>query len=269
MCQSRLARFCVNHLHSDKPLNHYAILKRLSNLLEECSINNSDDYTKIEDLINQYGQNAIEQLLHLYTLETKFYRILHKDCLPLALPLFIHLPNLKERFFKGRVYRGVHMTYEVLLVYQMAMETPGTVLQTRSFSSTSINRCVAEHFAHLEKKNNERKFCVLLIFDFPDVCDQAINLTRISNDKPCLSEYEDENEVLILPWTLFEVKHIRNATDEDELFTIYLTNIIITKKNLLSTFKWSWVEFKKGIIKEKKLKFDCAFQKHKTSMSKN
>ncbi|CAF4988419.1 unnamed protein product [Rotaria sp. Silwood1] len=170
------------------------------------------------------------------------YRILHKDCLPLALPLFIHLPNLKERFFKGRVYRGVHMTYEVLLVYQMAMETPGTVLQTRSFSSTSINRCVAEHFAHLEK---------------------------ISNDKPCLSEYEDENEVLILPWTLFEVKHIRNATDEDDLFTIYLTNIIITKKNLLSTFKWSWVEFKKGIIKEKKLKFDCAFQKHKTSMSKN
>ncbi|CAF5050087.1 unnamed protein product, partial [Rotaria sp. Silwood1] len=71
------------------------------------------------------------------------YRILHKDCLPLALPLFIHLPNLKERFFKGCVYRGVHMTYEVLLVYQMAMETPGTVLQTRSFSSTSINRCVA------------------------------------------------------------------------------------------------------------------------------
>ncbi|CAF4966834.1 unnamed protein product, partial [Rotaria sp. Silwood1] len=66
---------------------------------EECSINNSDDYIKIEDLINQYGQNenAIEQLLHLYTLETKFYRILHKDCLPLALPLFIHLPNLKER----------------------------------------------------------------------------------------------------------------------------------------------------------------------------
>ncbi|CAF3785527.1 unnamed protein product [Rotaria sp. Silwood1] len=74
MCQSRLARFCVNHLHSDKPLNHYVILKRLNNLLEECSINNSDDYIKIEDLINQYGQNenAIEQLLHLYTLETKF-----------------------------------------------------------------------------------------------------------------------------------------------------------------------------------------------------
>ncbi|CAF3891244.1 unnamed protein product, partial [Rotaria sp. Silwood1] len=98
---------------------------------------------------------------------------------------------------------------------------------------------------------------------------QAINLARVSMDKPCLSEYEDEQEVLILPWTLFEVKRIKKATDEDDLSMIYLTNIVIPKKNLISTFKWTWTEFKKKLIKEKRLQFDCAFQKYKVSMTKN
>ncbi|CAF1905850.1 unnamed protein product [Rotaria magnacalcarata] len=271
MCQSSFGRFCVNFFHSDEPLDHRSIMKRLKHLLEEVKISNYDDYAKIDDLVTQYEQQEglIEQLLHLYTLETKFYDILKTDCLPLAIPLFIHLPKLKERFFKGRVYRGMHMTYEQLLTYQIATEIPGTLLQTRSFSSTSMNRSVAEEFAYLKKKDNDKKFCVLFIFDFPDVCDQAINLTRISSDKPCLSEYENEQEVLILPWTLFEVKRVRKASDEDDLCTIYLTNIIIPKKNLLSTFKWSYVEFKKNIIKERKFQFNCAFQKYKTSLTKN
>ncbi|CAF1436864.1 unnamed protein product [Rotaria sordida] len=232
MCQSSFCRFCVNHFHNDEPLDHHSILIRLNNLLEESKINDAEDYIKINDLIKQYkhNDNAIEQLLHLYTLETHFYRILKKDCLPLAIPLFIHLPKLKDRFFRGCVYRGMKMTYEELLIYQKAMEKPGTVLQTRTFSSTSVNRSIAEEFACLEKKDNEKKFCVLLVFDFPNTCDQAINLSRVSNDKPCLSEYEDEEEVLILPWTLFEVKRIREPTDEDNLCIIYLNNIMIQKK---------------------------------------
>ncbi|CAF3977610.1 unnamed protein product [Rotaria sordida] len=271
MCQSRFGRFCVNNFHKDEPLDHHSILMRLNNLLEEISINNSDDYMKINDIIKQYVQDddSIEQLLHLYTLETKFYRVLKEDCLPLAIPLFIHLPKLKDRFFRGRVYRGMHMAHEELLIYQRAIEISGTVLQTRTFSSTSINRSIAEEFAYLKKKDNEKKFCVLLVFDFPNTCDQAINLSRVSNDKPCLSEYEDEEEVLILPWTLFEVRRIRKPTDEDDLCIIYLTNIMIPKRNILSTFKWTWTEFTNKLVKEKKLQFDCAFQKYKPSMTKN
>ncbi|CAF5134046.1 unnamed protein product [Rotaria sp. Silwood1] len=87
-------------------------------------------------------------------------------------------------------------------------------------------------------------------------------------DKPCLSEYEDEQEVLILPWTLFEVKRIKKAADEDDLSMIYLTNIVIPKKNLLTTFTWSCAELKKNLIKEKRLQFNCAFQKYKTPRTK-
>ena len=98
---------------------------------------------------------------------------------------------------------------------------------------------------------------------FPNECDQAINLSRISSDTPCLSEYENEKEVLILPWTLFEVTNIEKSSDEDDLCIVHLTNIIIPKKNLLSSFKWTWVDLKDQLVKGKKLKLECAFQKYK------
>ena len=91
------------------------------------------------------------------------------------------------------------MPDEQLLIYQMAMDTLGTVLQTCAFSSTSIDRHVAEQFAYVKAKKNEKDLCVLFVLNFPNACDQAINLSRISNDTPCLSEYENEKEVLILP----------------------------------------------------------------------
>ena len=149
------------------------------------------------------------------------------------------------------------------------MDTPGTLLQTRSFSSTSIDRNVAEEFAYFKTKKREDDLCVLFIFDFPDVCDQAINLSRISADSPCLSEYENEKEVLILPWTLFEVTNVKKSIHDDELCIVELTNIIIPKKNLFSSFRWTWVELKNQLAKEKKVKLECAFQKYKPSVTTN
>jgi len=265
MCQSSFGRFCVNRFHSDEPLNNETILWRLHRLLNDTNVNNSDDYLKIQDLIHQFEQNtnSIEHLLHLYTLETRFYRILKEDCMPLAMPLFMNLQKLKYRFFKGRVYRGMRMSSEQISIYQIAMEMSGTLLQTKSFSSTSMNRNVAEEFAYLKSKNPENNFCVLFIFDFPDISDQAINLSRLASDIPSISEYEDEEEVLILPWTLFEVTQIRPATDQDCLYKIHLTNRPIPKKGLLSTFKWTIADIKHQMAKSGKVKFECAFQKYK------
>ncbi|UJR16275.1 hypothetical protein I4U23_003181 [Adineta vaga] len=270
MCQSRFCRFCINHFHSDEPLDQRTIIKRLNHILEQIVMTKFDDDIKANDLIEHYQQDpsSIEYLLHLYTLETSFYRQLQDDCLPLAIPLFIHLPKLEQRFFMGRTYRGVHLNYEQFLTYQYAMETPGTLLQTRSFSSTSKNRLIAEEFAYENNEKDSKDLLhVLLVFHFPDQCDQAINLSRVSSDIPCLSEYEYEEEVLILPWTLFEVTRVHRAHHDEDFYTIYLTNVIIPNKNLLSTFKWSWTELKNQFIKEKKLKFDCGFQKYKSTVT--
>lgn len=270
MCQSRLGRFCINHLHSDEPLEHRTITKRLNDLLQQIKLHpEEDDDAKAVELLHLYEQNpdAIEHLLHLYTLETSFYRRLKNDCLPLAIPLFIHLPKLKDRFFKGRVYRGMHLTREQLTSYQLAMDMRGTLLQTRSFSSTSVKRSIAEQFAYEKAARHSDELHVLFVFDFPRPSDQAINLSRTSSSVSCLSEYEDEAEVLILPWALFEVTRIHKGTDDDDLYTVYLTNVIIPEKSLMSTFRWSWVELRTQFVREKKIKFDCGFQKYKTSVT--
>ena len=271
MCQSRLARFFVNSFHSDEPLEDDTINTRLNYLLKQMGRRPSSDYIKAEGLLHQYetSSRSIEQLLHLYTLETEFYRLLRTDCLPLALPLFIHLPELKERYFRGRTYRGMKMTHDQLLIYEKASETPGTLLQTRSFSSTSIDRLVAEEFACAKESKADRNLSVLFTFEFPARCDQAINLSRISIEKPSLSEYQDEQEVLILPWTLFEVTEVCKTVDEHHLYTVHLKNVNVPKKSLLSTFKWSWVEMKNQLRTDKKIKFDCAFQKYNTAHIKN
>jgi hypothetical protein len=56
---------------------------------------------------------------------------------------------------------------------------------------------------------------------------------------------------------------VQKATDGDDLCTLHLTNIMIPKKNLISSFKWSYFDLKDHIIKENKLIFDCAFEKYK------
>ncbi|CAF4513278.1 unnamed protein product, partial [Rotaria sp. Silwood2] len=62
-----------------------------------------------------------------------------------------------------------------------------------------------------------------------EICDQAINLPRISNKNGCLSEFEDEDEILILPWTLFQVDSVQRESSSS-CYTIYLTNILLNHK---------------------------------------
>jgi hypothetical protein len=77
ICQSRFGRLCVNTLHLDEPLNSHIRKSRLNYLLGQLNMNESDDYIKINDLMKQYenNSNSIEQLLHLYTLETRLFTI--------------------------------------------------------------------------------------------------------------------------------------------------------------------------------------------------
>ncbi len=48
-----------------------------------------------------------------------------------------------------------------------------------------------------------------------------------------ISEYEDEQEVLILPYTLFEVVDVSEQT-ETQPFTIHLQNVHVRDASLLS-----------------------------------
>ncbi|CAF1127082.1 unnamed protein product [Didymodactylos carnosus] len=246
MCQSKLARFVVDRFQHDAPMSVKSIGLKLQEIIDKEIIAKEDPQSqKATDLLNKFlnekdNDHRIEYLIHLYTLETRFYGALKANSIPLALPLYMKLQRLKERYFQGESYRGAKMTNDDISAYEWAVDNRGSLLQTSNFSSTSVHRSIAEEFADKPSKPNDTRNRVLFIFDFPRKCDQAINLNRISDKSPCLSEYEDEGEILILPWTLFEVKSVNKEANNGRLsYTIHLVNVILPRKSLLSTFKWT------------------------------
>jgi hypothetical protein len=60
----------------------------------------------------------------------------------------------------------------------------------------------------MKASENEDKIKVLMEFSFPKICSTAIQLYSIPPDLPCISNFEDEKEVLIIPGTIFRVENI-------------------------------------------------------------
>ena len=241
MCQSRLGRFLADLFQDDTPMSIKTMGNRLQELIDdEITANNDPQSKKANDLLKKFlydhDSGRIEYLIRLYTMETKFYHALKYNPIPLALPLYIASRTMKVRHFQGRSYRGAKINDEDIVLYQWAAQNPARLLQTRHFSSTSIECSVAEKFlTNVSKKNDhsEQK-SALFIFNFPQQCDQTINLSRLSFEHPCLSEFEDEAEVLILPWTLFQVDSIQ----QDSSYIISLTNVLLPHQNMWSSLKW-------------------------------
>ena len=175
-----------------------------------------------------------EHLLRLYTLETPLYGALADDVLPLAQPLFTSLEELKPRYFRGKSYRGMKITEDNLRAYRWALKKKG-VIESLKFCSTSLHRYVAEGFA-AKNELNDGLFSALLIFNFPETCDTAINLGKISCELPCVSEYENEAEVLLLPSTMFMITGIDTT---DQYIIIHLENVPEKRSSWLSILFWN------------------------------
>ncbi|CAF1373255.1 unnamed protein product [Didymodactylos carnosus] len=121
---------------------------------------------------------------------------------------------------KGRSYRGVKITTADLRAYRWALKSKA-VISTKTFCSTSVDRHVAERFAGASHPHADKQ-SVLIIFNFSQICNTAIDLRRLSHDLPCLSEYENEAEILVLPLSIFQVK----STEENSgKIVIELENI--------------------------------------------
>ena len=244
MCQSKLGRSLADTFHPDAPMSLKAMASRLQDVIDkEITANRDPLANKASELLSEYvngtEEGSIEPLLRLYTLETKFYRALRQDAIPLALPVYRTLHSLKDRYFQGTSYRGAKMNEDDIEPYKRAVTNHGSLVQTQTFSSTSLSRNVAEQFSVgiNKKKQEDQRLSVVFVFRFPAKCDQAINLCRISDELPALSDFEEEAEVLILPWTLFQVDSVENDVSS-KFYTITLTNVILPRKNMLSSLKW-------------------------------
>jgi hypothetical protein len=185
-----------------------------------------------------------EHLLKLYTLETPFYRALaDNDCddafNTFQMIVLMQSNKLEARFFQGVSYRGVKMTDNDLRAYRWALKSGG-VIETQTFCSTSLDRKVAERFAGVSTPDKQS---VLLIFNFPEKCDTAINLGKMSPSLPCISEYENETEVLLTSKTLFTVKQIETSPD---YLLVYLENILAKRMSMLDALKILYNEYKQN-----------------------
>ncbi|CAF0799666.1 unnamed protein product [Adineta ricciae] len=199
--------------------------EQLEQLVSRTIPNEHQQYENAKRLHEKVRKKSdMSSLLTMYTLETPLYRTLQNEADSFATLIYLHLAELKDRAYKGRAYRGGRMTENDIQAYRWALQRPEQVLETRTIQSMSLNESVARRFTQSERPRYDRRNRVILIFDFSETCPTAINLNRISEKLPALSVHQDEEEVLLLPFTLFSVREIKVDSKNGE-YRITLTYI--------------------------------------------
>lgn len=125
--------------------------------------------------------------------------------------LIMKNPALERFRFPGRTYRGMLLSEKDLQQYKL-----NTALTNKAFQSTSKSRIVASNFAHKQRRPNLGEVPAIIHYTFIN-SSSALDISSIS-------EYPDEEEVLMLPGTCFRVAQINRNNIE---FEIYLQEIDI------------------------------------------
>lgn len=237
LCQSRLIKNLGNcrdeqGTYQDPWL--HILVEQLKKMITEKVTNQHSAFDRCNLLIDEcMASGRGEHLLRLYTLETPLCRELRKDESSLSCPLMMLIGQFQERYFQGTSYRGLTMSEDDYRTYRWALKYKG-IIMLKTFCSTSLNREKAEAFASPSFGDDNRQR-VLMVLQFNQKCAMAINLCKLSDELPCISEYEDEAEILVLPYTFFKVARIEIR---DTLQIIYLENVALESKSFLSGVKY-------------------------------
>ncbi|CAF2388658.1 unnamed protein product [Rotaria sp. Silwood2] len=181
----------------------------------------SKDLEKIQKFFNQ----AIKEmnpicLIKAYTAETDFYKHLNKQLAIIGgnfkstnghanrcgmkcyLQIFFTHHDLDRLTYIGECYRGMIVVQDDLDQYEV-----GSQIMNKSFLSTSSDYSVAMKFALKSDAKNQQKYSA--------ICTYKIQTERSALSIMEISEYPNEKEVLVMPYTAFRVKSIRtNSTNE-------------------------------------------------------
>ena len=179
------------------------------------------DLKDIDDLhtIKEYFDMAINEnnpvyLLNAYTAETGFYSTLNlhitqlhpenltdKDILRRAFYLVIiaRHPNLETLSYTGITYRSMMIPYNDLERFKI-----GIRILTKTFSSTSkqLNVLLKSLHNHADVSDRISALCQYEIFN-----------QRTALDIQHISLFEDKQEVLILPYSIFNIVDIKFDKD--------------------------------------------------------
>ena len=158
-------------------------------------------------------------------METDFYRLLRKNHTEFTTNIFINLTKFRNRAFKGRSYRGVKLAHFDVIPWRWAAKKADRLIEMHTFVSTSELESIATKFASNPSRHNAS---ALFIFDFSQICDTAIKLNEDKEKgiKENLSDWPDEQEILITPYTLFQVKNVE-FDRSIQLYRIHLIHVPI------------------------------------------
>ncbi|CAF1548296.1 unnamed protein product [Adineta ricciae] len=222
-------------------LNHF-------DQIVELTIQNRGD-TSCTDLIDLWAtfrrKICIKSLLRIYTLaQPPMSTIIQNKSSGYATLVYVNLHNIecRQRAFNGISYRGEFISVKDLVTYSGAKGKEALV-EIKNFYSTSKLEDVALSFGGYSDENNY-KFPALYVFDFRgEACSTAIDLVK----EPVISKFPDEEEVLLLPYTMFRVVDVHKAGYTDNYgcnrWIINLKNIIVPKRNFMS-FIWERTDLK-------------------------
>jgi hypothetical protein len=104
--------------------------------------------------------------------------------------------------------------------YYYVVKRASSVMETRNFSSASRDENASIIFSGFDQTHASKLYSILFAFEFLTPWKTGIHLTRIFEDLPPISQFENEEEVLILPYILFKVVKVTEGT-QTEPFSIY------------------------------------------------
>jgi hypothetical protein len=191
----------------------------------------SDELKKAKNINEVYdalkkalGSSDVRYLIFAYTIQSDFYIILNKKLSNLAVsssftnylaalvvkndshetaswPLFftsvvlkaVATPGSRLKSFGGKTYRGITMSQDDLRRYSV-----NSIVVQKTFTSSSKNSAVAIEFARRSKGGK-----ITAVFTFA-----LDNSNTICIDLAGMTAFEDEEEVLILPLSVFIVTKV-------------------------------------------------------------
>ncbi|CAF1166108.1 unnamed protein product [Adineta ricciae] len=224
-------------------------LDHFSQIVEQAIQNNGKDLcNNLKNLWQTFMKGrCIKSFLRIYTLSRPtMSTIIQNKSSSYASLIYMNLHNIecRQRAYNGISYRGEFISARDLITYRGA-KGKEILVEIKNFYSTSKSQNIALMYG-ANPDENDYKFPALYIFDFTEKsCSTAIDLVK----EPVISEIPDEEEVLLLPYTMFRVVDVRKAGYIDDSgcnrWIIELKNITVPRRNLMS-FMWERTDLKAG-----------------------
>jgi hypothetical protein len=192
-------------------------------------------YNNLMTPFNRFIQTKkADHLLTLYTKHMTLCGIFQMENNAYTTLLYLYLRTIVNRAFgPGETFRGMVISdstiYQATInEYLWAKQNNEYVLETRAFQSTSKDRAIAEGYIAAYRPENQPSFAILCHYTFPVRCTTALDVQDIS-------QYPDEEEILISPLTLFKVTKIEMISSD--YYIISLLNVPVPRMPLRQLWK--------------------------------